>query len=80
MTFHATPIAAGGTHQFTVDESCTRICTLAAAAGKLRVRVAGEPEFAIGAHGVFRIAPGAACSVVNRCYADVVLHVTVLSE
>lgn len=42
--------------------------------------VGDEKEFAIGAQGVFKIAPGAGCKVTNRGYVDVVLHVVSVAE
>jgi hypothetical protein len=44
------------------------------------VRVDGEDEFVIGAQGVFKIARGMKCAVVNRCYVDVVLQVVGVRE
>ena len=77
ITFQALTIASGRVHQFSADSDKTRMCTLAG--GKLRVRV-GKDEFVVGAQGVFKIMPGVACRVNNRCYADVVLHVTCVSK
>lgn len=71
-------VPSGAVHQFQTDRARTRICSLLS--GKVRVQVAGEPEFVVGSHGIFKIAPGASCSVSNRCYFDVVLHVTSLEE
>ncbi|KAK3303700.1 uncharacterized protein B0T15DRAFT_487041 [Chaetomium strumarium] len=76
-TFVATTIPSGRVEQFPADSTKTRICTLSS--GKLRVQVGSEPEFAIGSQGIFKIDPGVACSVSNRCYLDVVLHITSLS-
>ncbi|KAK4135112.1 hypothetical protein BT67DRAFT_291727 [Trichocladium antarcticum] len=78
ITVAATAIRSGSTHQFPADNTRTRVCTLAS--GKLRVQVDGEDEFVIGANGVFRIARGVRCSVVNRCYVDVVLQVMGMGE
>jgi hypothetical protein len=72
-----TTIPSGRVEQFPADSTKTRICTLSS--GKLRVQVGSEPEFAIGSQGIFKIDPGVACSVTNRCYLDVVLHITSLS-
>ncbi|KAK3315772.1 hypothetical protein B0H66DRAFT_534042 [Apodospora peruviana] len=76
VTFQAMSIASGTAHKFAVDSTRTRICSLAS--GKVRVQVDGEAEFVIGAHGMFCLAPGKGCSVMNRAYVDAVLHVTAL--
>ncbi|SPQ23407.1 721d872f-1a2c-4cca-8963-e77c8beff363 [Thermothielavioides terrestris] len=78
VSLQTVAIPSGCVHQFAADENRIRICTLAG--GKLRVRVGGAaaPEFAIGSQGIFKILPGVACSVTNRCYVDAVLHVTSL--
>ncbi|KAM7220454.1 hypothetical protein V8F06_004233 [Rhypophila decipiens] len=74
ISFVATHIPSGTVHRFVPDETKLRMCTLAN--GKLRVTVDGEPEFAIGTHGVFKLSPGKGCRIVNRAYVDAVLHVT----
>ncbi|GAB1315463.1 hypothetical protein MFIFM68171_05673 [Madurella fahalii] len=71
-------LPSGSVHQFQADPAKTRICSLVS--GKLKVQVSGEPEFSIGSHGIFKIPPGVSCSAANRCYFDVVLHVTSLAE
>ncbi len=53
------------------------MCTLAG--GKLWVRV-GNDEFVVGSQGAFKVVPGVACTVTNKCYVDVVLHVTCVSK
>lgn len=70
----AAHIPSGTVHKFEADASITRLCSLAG--GKVRVKVDGEDEFAIGWHGMFRINPGVGCTVFNRAYVDAVLHVT----
>ena len=77
ITFQALTIISGRVHQFSADSDKTRMCTLAG--GKLSVRV-GNDEFIVGAQGVFKIMPGVACTVTNKCYVDVVLHVTCVSK
>jgi hypothetical protein len=77
INFQAITIPSGRAHQFQADSTKTRICTLAS--GKLKVQV-GADEFVIGAQGIFKIVPGKACTVTNRCYFDLVLHVTSLNE
>ncbi|KAK4199935.1 hypothetical protein QBC40DRAFT_174947, partial [Triangularia verruculosa] len=67
-------INSGTPHYFPAEENTTRICTVAN--GKLRVKVDDEDEYAIGAKGVFKIDAGLGCRVFNRCYEDVVLHVS----
>ncbi|KXX74455.1 Transcription factor SFP1 [Madurella mycetomatis] len=71
-------ISSGGVHRFHADSTKTRICSVMS--GKLKIQVGDEPEFIIGSHGIFKISPGVSCSVVNRYYFDVVLHVTSLVE
>jgi hypothetical protein len=51
------------------------VCTLAS--GKLRVQVDVD-EFVVGQGGIFKVLPDVVCTVTNRCYVDVVLHVTAL--
>ncbi|KAL2166906.1 hypothetical protein VTG60DRAFT_2045 [Thermothelomyces hinnuleus] len=54
----------------------TRLCSVAA--GKVRVSIGGEPEFVLGPHGLFKVRPGAACTVRNELSFDAVLHTVVL--
>ncbi|KAH6843364.1 hypothetical protein B0I37DRAFT_216685 [Chaetomium sp. MPI-CAGE-AT-0009] len=75
INFQAITVTSGRVHHFSADETKTRMCTLAS--GKLRVQV-GSDEFVVGSQGIFKIAPGAVCTVTNRCYMDLVLHVTSL--
>lgn len=74
VSFLATHIPSGSIHKFEPDKTKMRICTLAN--GKLRVTVDGEPEFVIGANGMFKLSPGKGCKILNRAYVDAVLHVT----
>lgn len=78
ITLLTVTISSGGVHRFQADPTKTRICSLVS--GKLKVQVGDETEFIIGSQGIFKISPGMSCSVVNRCYFDVVLHVTSLAE
>lgn len=75
INFQAITLTSGQVHQFQADETKTRMCTLAS--GKLRVQVGGD-EFVVGSQGIFKITPGTVCTVTNRCYTDLVLHVTSL--
>ncbi|KAK4149529.1 hypothetical protein C8A00DRAFT_46879 [Chaetomidium leptoderma] len=61
ISFQAATVPSGRVHQFPADHSRTRMCTLTN--GKLRVQVGGD-EFVIGAQGMFKIAPGMACTKV----------------
>ncbi|KAH6640244.1 hypothetical protein F5144DRAFT_88768 [Chaetomium tenue] len=75
INFQAITVTSGQVHRFPADETRTRMCTLAS--GKLRVQVGGD-EFVVGSQGIFKITPGTVCTVTNRCYVDLVLHVTSL--
>ncbi|KAM7208340.1 hypothetical protein V8F20_001318 [Naviculisporaceae sp. PSN 640] len=74
VSFLATHIASGTIHKLEPDKTKLRICTLAN--GKLRITVDGEPEFVIGANGMFKLSPGKGCKILNKAYVDAVLHVT----
>ncbi|KAK4185854.1 hypothetical protein QBC35DRAFT_438595 [Podospora australis] len=76
VSYLTTTINSGSTYHFRPEENKLRICSLAR--GKLRVNIGEEPEFTIGAHGMFKVKPGQAASVLNRCYIDVVLQITSL--
>jgi hypothetical protein len=56
----------------------TRLCSLVS--GKIQVRIGDEPEFDLGAGGIFIIAPGKTCSLLNRTYMDAVLTVTAIGQ
>ncbi|KAK3291210.1 uncharacterized protein B0H64DRAFT_44584 [Chaetomium fimeti] len=75
INFQAITVTSGRVHHFSADPTKTRMCTLAS--GKLRVQVGGD-DFVVGSQGIFKIVPGTACTVTNRCYMDLVLHVTSL--
>jgi len=74
LSFRVEVIHPGQTRRFEADRDVVKICSLGA--GKLRVRIEGEPEFAIGPSGMFKIKPGVSCAVENRIYADSVLHIS----
>ncbi|KAK3361608.1 hypothetical protein B0T24DRAFT_538569 [Lasiosphaeria ovina] len=78
VTFLTAIVASGTTHRFTADAGKIRICTVAN--GKVRVDVAGEPQFTVGPRGMFRINRGTACSVQNWCYVDAILQVTAVKQ
>ncbi|KAK3339161.1 hypothetical protein B0H65DRAFT_432340 [Neurospora tetraspora] len=70
-------INTGQTITMEPDDGQTRLVWIAT--GKVRVKLGDEPELIIGQHGMFRIEPGMACTIENRVYVDVTLHVTHLS-
>jgi len=76
VAFRVAHIKAGSSLQLGRDDNATHICSLAT--GKLRVKFANEPEFVIGPHGMFKVKPGAACTVQNRLYIDATLHISSL--
>ncbi|KAK0710084.1 hypothetical protein B0T26DRAFT_724017 [Lasiosphaeria miniovina] len=78
VTFLTAIVASGTTHRFTADAGKIRVCTVAK--GKVRVEVAGEPQFTVGPRGMFRINRGTACSVQNWCYVDAILQVTAVKQ
>ncbi|KAK1755580.1 hypothetical protein QBC47DRAFT_413331 [Echria macrotheca] len=78
VSFRVMTIHSGATLQLEADDEATRLCSVAS--GKLRVRVASEPEFVIGPHGMFKIKSSVVCSVQNRMYVDAILHITVISN
>lgn len=50
--------------RFNVEHDSNQHCSLSTGA-RLKVRVEGEPEFIIGPRGMFKIRPGAKCTVDN---------------
>lgn len=74
VTLRVDVVASGSSLRFAPSADRVRLC--AVGAGKVRVRMQGEAEFAIGPHGVFRVLRGRSCVVLNRLYGDAVLHVT----
>lgn len=74
FSFSINVVPAASTHPFEPDYERVRICSLVA--GKLMVRLDGEPEFIIGHHGMFKLLPGAGGFVVNGLGVDAVLHVS----
>lgn len=77
VSFEVKTIKSG--HSFDLDgvQTKARYCSLAT--GKLLVRVEGQPEFTIGPHGLFKVAPGVKASVQNRLYVDSVLHISTVA-
>lgn len=73
----ATVITSGSTYIFGADATMARAGVLLA--GKVKVDVDGETQFAVGPHGVFRIPPGVGCAVHNHCYVDAALQITSIS-
>ncbi|SPN98955.1 uncharacterized protein DNG_01994 [Cephalotrichum gorgonifer] len=85
--FNLITLKPGGFHKFKPEDSL-RLCSLST--GKLSVKIeapggsedkgeaaaGGELSFRIGPNGMFKVRPGATCSVQNRVYVDAVLHVT----
>lgn len=61
--------------QFKAEADILRVCSIATA-GKLIVKLDGEPPLAIGTHSLFTIRPGTACVVESDIYDDVTLHIT----
>lgn len=70
-------VATGSTLRFDPMNDKMRSCIVHS--GKLRVKVDGEPEFAIGPLGQFKIPTGVACTAQNRLYVDSVLIVNTLT-
>lgn len=77
MFFRVDMVLPGHTRSFAPNRDM-RIFSLAA--GKLRVRIEGQPEFVIGPNGMFSIKPRLACTVENRLYIDAVLHVSTIGS
>lgn len=78
VSFRVDTIKSGHKLEFEANTSNTRYCSVAA--GKLRVSIAGQPEFVIGPHGVFKIKPGVKAWAQNRLYIDSVVHVVSVRE
>lgn len=74
MTFRVDIVTSGSSLRFAPSADRERICSVGA--GKVKVRLQGEEEFAIGPHGMFRVSRGRSCVVLNRLYGNAVLHVT----
>ncbi|KAG8160388.1 hypothetical protein KVR01_009924 [Diaporthe batatas] len=78
VSFRVDTIKSGHKLEFEATTSNTRYCSVAT--GKLRVSIAGQPEFVIGPHGVFKIKPGVKAWAQNRLYIDSVVHVVSVRE
>jgi hypothetical protein len=78
VSFRVDTIKSGHKLEFEELASYTRYCSVAS--GKVRVTIAGQPEFIIGPHGVFKIKPGVKASAQNRLYIDSVVHVVSVRE
>lgn len=74
--FRIETIHPGQTRQLEAVSLNMRICSVAA--GKVRVKMALEPEFLLGTHGMFRVRPAVEVSVQNTWTTDAVLHITTL--
>lgn len=78
VSFRVDTIKSGHKLEFEATTSKTRYCSVAC--GKVRVSVAGQPEFVIGPHGVFKIKPGVKAWAQNRLYIDSVVHVVSVED
>lgn len=76
VAFRVDTIFPGSMLRLEADPGKTRLCSVAA--GKVRVKIGNEVEFVVGPHGMFKVRPGAACTVRNGLYLDAVLHILVL--
>ncbi|KAL7934105.1 hypothetical protein V8C35DRAFT_303217 [Trichoderma chlorosporum] len=72
VSAHVLILKAGHPHQWSPDANKLRTFTVAA--GKINVNINNDPEFKTGPNGLIVIRPGHSCKVVNRLYADAVLH------
>jgi hypothetical protein len=61
---------------FAAEDAMVQV--IAVAAGKVRVMIAGQEAFSIGAHGVWKLGAGHECKVHNVMYGDAVLHITTI--
>ncbi|KAG6360381.1 hypothetical protein INS49_011439 [Diaporthe citri] len=78
VSFRVDTIKSGHKLEFEVATSRSRYCSVAS--GKLRVSIAGQAEFVIGPHGVFKIKPGVKAWAQNRLYIDSVVHVVSVED
>ncbi|KAF3765691.1 hypothetical protein M406DRAFT_256592 [Cryphonectria parasitica EP155] len=74
VTFEVKTIKSGHWLEFEGVATKMRYCSLAS--GKLYVSIQGQPDFAVGPSGLFKIMPGLKFSVQNRLYINSVLHIT----
>jgi hypothetical protein len=77
VSYRVETIHAGGTLSIEPDPGQVMICSVAS--GKVRVQVGAEPEFIMGAHGMFKLKAGIKGTIQNWMYVDAVLHITRLS-
>lgn len=76
-SFSVQSVAPGATLTLRVSAGAAiRLCSVAR--GKLHVQPAGEPIFVLGAHGMFKVKPGVACTVANEMGVEAVLHITTI--
>ncbi|KAI7787276.1 hypothetical protein LA080_000614 [Diaporthe eres] len=78
VSFRVETIKSGHKLEFEAIKSRARYCSVAS--GKLRVSIAGQPEFVIGPHGVFKIKPDVKAWAQNRLYVDSVVHVVSVED
>lgn len=78
ISFNVIVIKPGNSHKWTAEPEKVRICSLAT--GKLKVKMENTDPFQIGPNGMFKLKPGVACTVENRLYIDVVVHVTSVAQ
>lgn len=67
---------AGSGSTFTLEGDRGVKCLIAVAMGKLNVQIDGEPIFMLGAHGLFKVAPGVRCVIANETSLSATVHVT----
>ncbi|KAL2261781.1 hypothetical protein VTK26DRAFT_3361 [Humicola hyalothermophila] len=76
-TFQVAEIPPGGSLVWSAEDGRTRLCSVAR--GIIRVTLP-EKEFPIGPNGMWKVRPGASCTVVNPFYLGAVVHVTTIVE
>ncbi|CAN8104011.1 unnamed protein product [Discula destructiva] len=74
-SFKVEIVPSGHAYTFKAEDGVTRICSIASA-GKLNVKMDGEPPIVIGPHGMFTVRPRSACLVESEVYDEVALHIT----
>ncbi|KAK4245533.1 hypothetical protein C7999DRAFT_16265 [Corynascus novoguineensis] len=77
IAFHVVEIPSGGSLRWVVEESRTRLCSVAR--GIVRVRIQ-EKEFPIGPNGMWKVREGVACAVANPFHLEAVIHVTTIRK
>ncbi|KAK4248291.1 hypothetical protein C7999DRAFT_13707 [Corynascus novoguineensis] len=76
VAFRVDTVQPGHELRLEAEADKTRLCSVAA--GKVRITIGAEPEFAVGPHGLFKVPPGAECTVQNGLGFDAVVHTVVL--